>query len=169
MNKEEMVGLAVRLFAVYLAITTLANLGSLIAFSKMGATQEVSFGFLAPAVGIPVGVAISLWLWPLSVARKLLPENKDETPEESHATLAEYQAVAFSVLGMWLLVEYLPTLFYWFGYAFYLNGHPGESFTAKDYGKAISTVFGLVIGLWLLFGARGIVGLVRYARSAGTN
>lgn len=169
MKKEEIVGLAVRMFAIYIAISTLGNLGNLIAFSKMGATQEVTFGFLAPAVGIPLVVAVLLWLFPLTIARKLLPKTTEETPGKSQVTLAEYQAVAFSVLGMWLLAEYIPTVFYWFGYARYLNSHPDVSLTLKEYGKVASTFGGIIIGLWLLFGARGIVGILRYARSAGTH
>ena len=120
MRKEEIIGLAVRLFALYIAISTLGNIGNLIAFSKMGATRDISLGFLIPSIVVPLVVAGLLWLVPLIVARKLLPRTT-EKPQESPATPAEYQVIAFSVLGVWVLAQYVPTVFYWLGYAFHLR------------------------------------------------
>ncbi len=168
MRKEEIVGLAVRLFALYIAISTLGNIGNLLAFSKMGAIKEISLSFLIPSISVPLVVAGLLWLVPLTVARKLLPKTT-EKPKESPAAPAEYQVIAFSVLGMWVLAQYVPTVFYWLGDGFHLSGNPNESLFLKDYGRIYSTAGGILIGLWLLFGARGLVGLVRYARTAGKN
>ena len=169
MRKEEIVGLAVRIFALYVVISTLGNLGRLIEFSKMGSTQDLSLTFLVPAISVPLLVALSLWLLPLTVARKLLPTAAATPENEAQATPAEYQVAAFSILGMWALAQYLPTVFFWLGYAFYLNAHPEQSLSPNDYGRIFSTVGGIVIGFWLLFGARGLVGILRYARTAGSS
>lgn len=166
MKKEEIVGLAVRLFALYIAISILGNVGKLVAYMRFGTSGDISPGVLVPAIGIPLAVALILWLVPLTIARKLLPVTK-AAPKERRPTLAEYQAVAFSVLGMWMLAEHLPAVFSWIGYALYLNANPSASLTEYEYGKLAATVGGIVIGFWLLFGARGFVGLLRNARSAG--
>lgn len=166
MKKEEIVALAMRIFALYLAISTIGGLSAFMAASESGAPGEMPLAALIGVVIIPVALALVLWFLPLTIAHKILPRMAGGT-EPSQAGPAEYQAVAFSVLGMWVLAEQLPSLFYWLGLVIYMHGQEADLLTAREYGRIASTAAALFIGFWLLFGARGIVGLLRAARAAG--
>jgi hypothetical protein len=166
MKKEEIVGLAVRIFALYLAVSAVTGLGTFMALSETGLPGTMPRAAMVAVVVIPLMLALLLWFLPLTVAHKLLPVMPPDEAR-SKAGAAEYQAVALSVLGMWVLAEQLPTLLYWVGVAVYVHGEEANVLTAREYGKIASTVAGLGIGFWLLFGARGIVGVLRSVRNAG--
>lgn len=166
MRKEEIVGLAVRIFALYLVLTAVTGLGTFIAFNETGLPGTMPRAAMVAVVAIPLALALLLWFFPLTVAHKLLPPmTADAAP--TRLGPGEYQVVAFSVLGMWVLAEQLPAMISWIGVAIYVHGEEADLMTAREIGRLASTVAGLGIGFWLLFGARGLVGLLRSVRSAG--
>jgi hypothetical protein len=104
MTPQQLVGLGVRLFALWLALT---SIGTLSAFFTTefpdGAARNV--GISLPVVYL-IGAAI-LWFLPMVVAHRLLPRT-------GHTNLIsaggfEIARAGACLLGLWLLVKTLPT------------------------------------------------------------
>jgi hypothetical protein len=105
MTPQQLVGLGVRLFAVWLALNTI---GTLAAILTAQLPEEAPKG-----LGIGMGVAYllgaaALWFMPMVVAHRLLPRT-------SHANAMsaggfEIARAGSCLLGLWLLIKTLPTL-----------------------------------------------------------
>jgi hypothetical protein len=164
MQKEQIVGLAVRLFAIFLVVYTIRYGSSLLPMTHP--PNNVSFllitGFTVPLLL----AAFLLWTFPLTIAKTILPEVKTSSgtvPLEASGI----QVVAFSILGLWVLSTAVPDVFYWSTFIYLAKGI-NFSLTPEHIGNALATVIELVIGFWLLFGAKGLRGLLRLARTSST-
>ena len=168
MQLIQVVGLVVRLFAVFLVVYNLRYANSVIGFAVtrspdfLGSALTLILGF------IPMAVAILLWMFPLAIASKLVPEIKN-TSTPNPVSKDELQIVAFSVLGLWILMSAIPDTFYWMTFVYRVNaieiGKPQLS--PENIAAMVSTGIELALGIWLLFGSQGISGLVRRFRYAG--
>jgi hypothetical protein len=67
------------------------------------------------------------------------------------------------------LAAAVPDIFYWGAFLYQTNagGWRYRELSPENAGNIISTLVELAVGLWLLFGARGLAGLVRMARGMG--
>jgi hypothetical protein len=167
-TKEQVVGLAVRLFAIFLALYTLRQTGSLVVFARMSPPDYASLATVGVVTLILLLVAILLWVFPLTVAGNLIPNIK---PERQTGKLdgGSIEVVAFTVMGLWVLASAIPDTFYWAVFAYRIKamgvGSPG--LTPDHIGYMVATAVELAIGLWLLFGSKGLIGIIRRARQAG--
>lgn len=169
MSKEQIVGLAVRLFAVFLIVYTLRYSGSVISLASLDSPGFWISALVMLFAFLPVVIAFLLWRFPLSVASALIPK---ATNREKPKPLSEpeIQVVAFSILGLWLLASAIPDVFYWVIYAYRMEtvGFRNVELTPQNIAGIVSTTVELVLGLWLLLGSKGIVGIVRRLRHAGS-
>jgi hypothetical protein len=168
-QKEQIVGIAVRLFAVFLTIYVLRHASGLIPYLADSSSYPISALFLFLIVLFPLLAAMLLWLFPLTVAAKLIPDiNAKEASKTSGS--GEWEVVAFSVLGLWVLTSAIPDAFHWATFVYVLNSSEmGRMALSPDnIGNIVATVVELVVGFWLLFGSKGLIGLVRYLRYAGS-
>ena len=111
-NKEQAVGLAVRLFAIFLVVYTLRYATSVVAFSILEPPDYIGSSLILLVGFSPILIAILLWRFPLTVASKLMPKvTAKEKSKVSSET--ELQVVAFSTLGLWVIVSAIPDTFYW--------------------------------------------------------
>ena len=168
MNKEQAVGLAVRLFAIFLVVYTMRYATSVVAFSILEPPDYISSGLILLVGFSPILIAILLWRFPLTVASKLMPE---VTAKEKSKSLSEteLQVVAFSTLGLWVFVSAIPDIFYWatYTYRFKNVGSGNTELTPQNIGGMVATAAQIVLGFALLLGSKGLVGLVRRLRNAG--
>jgi hypothetical protein len=168
MTNAQIVALGVRLFAIWLAIEILRHLPGLWAFSARDGNVS---GFTAIVVLVAVtliAITLALWRFPLAVARKLLPT---ATLDQATPLPAEQiERVGFCLLGLWLLADAVRGLAY-SGVMLYYSRQPNVSLELRpdNYAAMAQTMVELVLAIWLLFGARGLVGLLRRARAAGTD
>jgi len=170
-NKEQIVGLAVRLFAIFLVVYTLRYATSLVSFATLDPPDYVSSAFILLFGLSPLLIAILLWRSPLTVASKLIPQTDAGTKPKALGEV-EAQVIAFSILGLWLLVSAIPDIFYWVTYVYRIKsigfGGVRTELTPQYIAGIASTIAELVLGAWLLFGSRGLVGLIRKFRYAGS-
>lgn len=168
MNKEQLVGLGVRLFAVFIVVYTLRYATSLIGFAMMDPPDYIAASFILLIGFSPVLIAILLWRFPLTVASKLIPKIKTSEKPRPLGEM-ELQVVAFSILGLWVLASAIPHIFYWITYVYRIKnvGFGNIELTPQNIGGIVSTVVELVLGVWLLLGAKGLVGIIRRLRHAG--
>jgi len=111
-QEEQIVGLAVTLFAIFLVVYTIRYGSSLLPMTRP--PNNISFLLLA-GLTVPLFLAaLLLWIFPLTVAGTILPGVK-----ASHSSVplaaGEIQIVAFSILGLWVLATAVPDIFYWSG------------------------------------------------------
>lgn len=168
MHKEQIVGLAVRLFAIFLGFYTLRYASSFLPYVSAPPPNNISLLFAGAVVLPPILAAVLMWYFPLALANKLIPDIKTkDAPVPLDA--GGIEVVAFSIMGLWVLTSAIPDIFHWATYVYQVrNKHFGYfELTPENVGNIVSTVVELVIGVWLLFGSRGILGLIRRARYAG--
>jgi hypothetical protein len=72
-------------------------------------------------------------------------------------------------MGLWVLTSAIPDIFYWVTFVYRIKSvNVGSTeLTPENIGYIVSTIVELVIGFWLLFGSRGLLGVIRRARYAG--
>jgi hypothetical protein len=165
MSREDIVAVAVRLFAVFLAVTAVR-----FAYYALTApdlrTDGLAVALLFTAI-FPLVAATFLWVFPLSLSHKLLPAMRTPTTPLTFES-QPLMEVGCTILGLWLLAVAFSDALYWSTYL-YASSRQGAFHTPSpdDMGAIIATLGELVIGLWVLFGYRGIVGAIRRFRTTG--
>jgi hypothetical protein len=102
-------------------------------------------------------MAVYLWKFPMSVAHRLLPRSSHTDKIITNSNQIAVAGVA--LLGLWLLVVVLPSLFYQVAKAIDLSGGGSlfESLAREGGGLILLTdLFRLVMACVLLFKARRI-------------
>lgn len=168
MTSKQFVALGVRLFCIWLAIYLMTGMTSYwIAISRQPHNESAGTILLA-AIAVFALIVILLWLFPLTVARKLLPRSA----LDQSVVLPPHQQIeraGFCLMGLWLLTHALPGLVF-DAVVTRLYHYPGATMemSPRDYAAIAEHLVELILGLWLLFGARGLRGLLDWARSAGS-
>ena|SRR5690348_9776883 len=168
MTSKQFVALGARLFCVWLAIYILRYAPAYwLAISQQRSTETAATVVIAIMAAYAV-IVILLWLFPLAVARKLLPRSSlDQAvalpPHE------QIERAGFCLMGLWLLTRALPGfVFEAFIFDLYAHSSPTMEVRPENYAALAEHVIELALALWLLFGARGLRGLLVLARSAGS-
>lgn len=169
MTCKQFVALGVRLFCVWLAIYIMTGMtGFWLAVSRQPHNESAG-AILLVAIAVFALIVILLWLFPLAVARKLLPRSAlDQTvslpPHE------QIERAGFCLMGLWLLTRAVPGLVF-DAVITHLYHYPGATMEMRpqDYAAIAEHLVELVLALWLLFSARGLRGLLNWARSAGSS
>lgn len=167
MTCKQFVALGVRLFCVWLAIYLMTGMTSYwIAISRQP-HNEAAGNIVLAAIAVFALIVVLLWLFPLTVARKLLPRSAlDQTvslpPHE------QIERAGFCLMGLWLLTRALPGLVF-DAVVTHLYHYPGATMEMRpqDYAAIAEHLVEFALAVWLLFGAQGLRGLLAWARSAG--
>lgn len=168
MKKEQVVGIAVRLFAVFLGFYTFRYVIGLTSLLVDPSPNKPGVGFLLLLAAFPTLAAILLWYFPLAVASKVIPDIKTaKAPARLDA--GGIAVVSFSIMGLWVLTTAIPDIFYWVTFAYRIRSTDlGNSELSPEHiAYIVSTVVELAVGFWLLLGSRGILGIIRRFRYAG--
>ena len=165
MKLEHIVALAVRLFAIALAVYALRNGISLVPYFHDQEWQIASYAYAA-LVACFLLLAIYLWYFPLTVSRRLVAFREPGEADIGSATSDELQIIGFTILGIYLLFYVLSDVIYW-GFIWFISnrnqGVPIE-LSLEQVASMLSTAIELVFVLFLILGAKGIVRLIRKLR-----
>jgi len=151
MTPQQIVGVAVRLFAIWLVITAIQAAGT----SAQPGAQTTIVPYVFSALFLVA--AILLWLFPLVVAHKLIPKTKFDNVLNIPA--AEAVVVACVILGLWvLIVRAVPGIAYYATVAIYWsrNGQAVSSLDPSLHFGFVLALVQLVIALFLIFKAHDI-------------
>ena len=168
MSPHQALAVAVRLFAVWLAACALRGASA----TFFGGPQTFYGGEIDPKGLVVAGiigfltllVAVLLWFFPLTVAKKLLsPQSATTAPPEVPGT---WLAMGCALIGLWLLASAIPAIVRDALYLYSSLSEPDDLFEFKRW-LAYRGVE-VMIALWLIFGSRGFVKLFWWIRSAGT-
>ena len=139
MTPHQFIGLAARIFAVWLFLAGLS--GALVLLTAEGPMPDGLAPFRLAASVVYLVAAPVLWLFPMSIAQGLLPRTKFQ--DTLHLPSLQALTVAFIVLGAALIVfRALPNLvsFLTAAVAFMASGQP---ITAVGPDRAYEGVLGL--------------------------
>jgi hypothetical protein len=160
MSREDIVAVAARLFAVYLAYTVLVTFSYALA-APTGSVILKTY-FICAVVFGSVAVAV-LWFFPLTVARKLLPASKEPRTEGSLDGPTAL-SLALAIMGVWLMASVARSLTFSILAAVALpesSDNPGMS---SSHMHLVAELVQFGIGAWLVFGSRGFRQLILRAR-----
>lgn len=161
MTPHQTLAVAVRLFAVWLALVVTREVLSSYIFAREGQ------GTLLPIVTvvgiIAVVVVLILWFFPRSIAQGLLPSRSD-VPAQPSAPEAWF-AIGVSLIGLWLTASAIPGLLRNFAVLFL---YASDAIDKSGLISGFIFLFAQIsVGVLLIVGANGIKRFVWWARHAG--
>lgn len=171
MKPEHIVGLAVRLFAIVLGLYAIWRGISLIAlYQGEQALQGAAVFEVAFSVSL-VLVATLLWSFPLIVARRLIPFDSLADSKGREPKAKALEAVAYTVLGLYLLFHVISDSIYWGTIVLIANRNPDLSIeiTLEQKAAMVSTAVEFLFVIFLIFGSRRLLEWfhrLRYGESA---
>lgn len=153
MTPQQFVGLAARLFAIWLALTSFQAVGIAQALKSQGDQGASWVPYFFAALYL-VG-ALLLWFFPMFVAHKLVPRTKFE--DKLHLPGQQAVVVACVVLGLLVIVlralppisAYLSLAAFWVA-----NGQPVSTMDAARHIDGLVGLVQLTAGLFLVAKAR---------------
>lgn len=169
MLAKDLGNLAFKIFGIYFIVQGLIALSHLAVFSVSNDPNSwlwLTVAALAPII-VPVVAGLLLLVFSQPLSQKLFGSIK--SPVSWNITIEQLQAVAFSVVGVFVLALSAPRLV---NLAVYYALVPSETHmpaerTAITYSQIAALILQFIIGLGLLFGSKGVVGLLRYFRQLG--
>ncbi len=168
MTNAQILAIGIRLFCIWLAVYVLRDLPGLWSLNtQQFPDRGLAISVIVVAV-VLVALVIALWMFPLSVARKLLPRGGMDEP--ARLPVEQLERAGFCLLGLWVLTDAIPSLFYYAVMVYHFT-RPDTRIDLRTENLAglLHTAVQLALAIWLLFGARGLLGLIRWARTAGTS
>ncbi len=182
MTRREIANLCCRVLAVYVLITGLSFVPSAIAsigiYSSGGMPVSMWLWYILMIVSYPaLQIITGAWLWRKSniVAAWMIEHDLQDSPDEPDLerrgpNAREMHAIAFSTIGLWLLVTSVPELIST-GVAMVVYSNQSMALPegyAKSWGiESLAQVVETVLGSYLLLGASGIVKVLRGAKNFG--
>jgi hypothetical protein len=162
MTPHQALAVAVRLFAIWLAVVVLREvIGGYIT------GRERNDAYILPIVAIVGFVSLVfvsiLWFFPKTIARGLLPAAGDAPVKPS--TPEVWFAIGSSLIGLWLVASAVPGVLRNL-YVMYMF----RSESVETSGLVSGLVYlsaEIVVGVALIAGANGITRFVSWARPAG--
>jgi hypothetical protein len=164
MSPIQTVAVAVRLFAIWLAIYA-ARWGPYLYASARRADDVGVAVVTVCAVAITVLAVLLLWFFPRTVARTLLPAGDLATLSGAQADA--WLTVGCSLLGLWVLSEAIPALV---RHLYVLFQDARGNVVPDNWGAGTAYILAeLAVALWLLLGASGLRRLLSWARNRSTD
>ena len=175
MTKRELAALISKSFSIYLFILVLNSLpvAYLPAFLYEGGpspmnnvTRMTWFVHTLPVVANMIA-CLFLWFCADGVASHMV---KNESSLAVTGNGPELQAIAFSALGLFTLLQSIPYLGQIAASIIYprlYSGDPNAQFMETPTANIVTAALRLLCGFWLWFGAPGLVRLLKSFRTAG--
>ena len=161
MSPHQIIAVAVRLFAIWLFALVAINGTYYFQLTRQQGESDSVLVFMVGAI-LVILMAIGLWRFPLTIAKKLLSSNTQNPASEEQPDL--WLAMGCALMGLWMLSSSIPSFVYDLTLA--------RSDYAAGFSDTMNVRLGLylpktMIGLWLIFGGKGFRKLFWWVRNAG--
>lgn len=157
MTQAYLIGVVIRLFSVFLLLTTLS-----LATSAIAINQGIAFSLWAiSGLAIPLSAAAFMWFFNLSLAKRLFYGGSHERPLELAGVVHLEQAL-FSLLGLSLVCYSLSDCAYWL-VLFNSKTTPewaGVEFASEQKAAMFASLVRALLGVFLMFRAQGLQKLI---------
>lgn len=165
MSREDYVAVAARLFAIYLVFLVVISTPLAVQSLMMPGGGMEFLGWFVTSLVICLAIAALLWLFPLTVARKLLPVMKEPRSDTAiNGSLA--MSLGLVLMGVWFLANAIADGFYWLVYFAQAAQLPTYSsdWQPEQTANIVAALVQLVLAMILIFGHAGIRRLVHRIR-----
>lgn len=169
MTKRELLSVAVRLFAIGVALTIVRSIpGTALAIESAQVERSVGPWLIAATYLLSIIVAFVCWRFPLAVAAILLPK-ADANVELLPWSQQDAIETGMILIGVFYFFYALSDLVYWIAFwAAYTNYEDAIAPIAPDqWASIVTTLFEVIIAAALMFGARRAAFLIHSIRHAG--
>ena len=156
MKADQLIALFVRLLAISIVLFGLRQIASTATY-YLEAESAVAVWITALTVFVLFLIAVMLWRYPLTVARKLYVSDPEPT-KTTDWTIESLYEIGFVLLGVYIVYTAVTSLMFWWLYAI-LASESFENraiFNVDNKASIILSVIELAIGLWLVLGAKGL-------------
>jgi len=158
--------IVIRLGAVMLAVSTLASALAMALMIRQGTSAMDLWASIGLFVAI-LAIAFVLWLYPGPLARLCSTRNAMQV-FESPIAARDLQWIALGVLGMYFFVDGLVGFLHFEANVFVADTITDRGKRFEDFVEAgLYWLIRLVVGAALVFGARGLSGLLHRLRERG--
>ena len=161
MTPHQTLAVAVRLFAVWLALVVIREILGSYFFARR--EQEALLPIIAILGLVAAGLVLILWFFPRTIARGLLP-SRSEAPAQPTAP-ETWLAIGVSLIGVWLTASAIPGLLRHLS-LLYLYA-PDAIDKSGLIGGFIFLFAQVAVGVLLMVGGNGIRRFIWWARHAG--
>ena len=156
MSREDIIAVAVRLFAVYMLFSILETIpgATQLLSGQDGATWASLYISILVGAGLICGF---LWFFPLSIARKLLPVMREPRSEQALSAPVAL-SLGLTMIGVWFFATALIDASYWLTLLIrskQMHDVPVE-WSHKQIASMVADFTRLFLSFWLLFGSAGI-------------
>ena len=155
MIPQQIVGLAVRLFSIWLFIFAFQINGYISALSNQPGAEPIPLQY--PIVGFVIVLSVLLWFFPMAVAHKLIPKTKYENTLSIPAQEAVH--VACVIFALWLfIVKLLPALAYYLPLLIFISSQHQSTLDYEQFHfmKIAPFVIEFIVAIILTFKSRSI-------------
>ena len=165
MKLEYIVAVAIRLFAIVIAISALRNIVTSGPYFYQQGWQITSYAYISLMV-LLVFLSLYLWFFPIAITKKLLSFQKLPGTENQSASYEQIQAVAFTTLGIYLLFYVVSDVVHWATILFisFRDSSIPIGLSIDQKAQMVATVIELIFVLYLLLGTNGIINLLHRLR-----
>ena len=161
MTPHQGIAVALRVFAVWLAVTAMRSVSATFFGSRAEPEGLIAAGVIALLTFL---VALLLWFFPLTISKKLLSSPAAApAPAETPDT---WLAMGCALIGLWLLASAIPSVVRDALFVYSPSLQDDELGAYKRW--LIYRFVEVALALWLIAGTRGIVKVFSWLRSAGT-
>jgi len=151
MDKKYIIALGIRIAALFYIIYIIRD-GSAFVYTVVNLQEKTNWTFVAIIIlAVLLLIGVIILKFPLFIAGKLLPKSSEENLGGNYS-LEDIQMVAFTIVGLLVLVRAFPDIIYWLiVMQKYKNEIPTIELRPEDVGNIFATILELIIGFWLLF------------------
>ncbi|MEQ1639022.1 MAG: hypothetical protein ABL903_20360 [Methylococcales bacterium] len=168
MTPQQIVGLAVRLFSIWLFIFAFQINGYISVLSNQPGAEPIPMQY--PIVGFVIVLSVLLWFFPMSVAHKLIPKTQHENILSIPAQEAVH--VACVIFALWLfLVKLLPAAAYYIPLLIFISREHQSTLDYEQFHflKIAPFVIEFIIAMILTFKSRSISKFLLALESKSSN
>ncbi len=171
MSPHQILTVCIRLVAIVWLLFTISHLDSLFAYLNEGSRLQLDKTSVYFFSLLQLAVCVVLWLFPRTVAAKLLPGSNSDTPPSPSSSF-EWQSLGVICVGIWELGRAIPDAAYWvtFYNIMVTSSNLGLAyFSPEQKAGMIATIAELGIGFWLVLGAKGFTSILLRIRSTDSH
>lgn len=165
---KTLVAVFVRIAGIAIVLYAIQSGGAYLAAWMIGSQRVNSWVLIVPPLLMLIAGSLLIFS-PEAVTDRLLPYRSAEKSERP-VTFDDLAAAASLLVGLYFLIDGLLDAAYWFSlYRMSVNMSVTFPWNPQTVSTMLHGGLKVIAGLWLVFGARGLIGLVKRARSAGTS
>ncbi len=168
MDAKQLVAIIIKLFAIGLVIYVLNSATNIVALYGIAEYQK-AFYFQAGSSLCVLAVAALLWIFPLSLAAKVIPSRSQQSTTIGSVSYIEMRAICFTILGLYLSFNVISDIVYWGSYLAFFDDvlDPVGNIPAYDKASIVATGIEAIMAVLLLVGRDGLDKLFFKIRYSG--